>query len=171
MYDRQDDTLYAQPWGMGVVGPQVNQSLNRIPAVKTTLDNWLAQYPDSLVLAERTGHVRNYHTYPYGQYDTNEQIVFPVRNQSQRQLHPKATVSYVWETDRAMPHNQFSGVSQQFVHQELQQVGTQVLELGDRKIQARWDRALETVIVEEMDGTPIPSTTAFAFVYPAFYGY
>jgi hypothetical protein len=39
-----------------------------------------------------------------------------------------------------------------------------------RQVKARWDEELETVIVEEMDGTRIPSSTAFAFVYPAFFG-
>ncbi|MEO1591014.1 MAG: DUF3179 domain-containing protein [Cyanobacteria bacterium J06632_22] len=169
MYDRADDSLYAQPWGLGVLGPQTNQDLERLPAVKTTLDSWLAEHPDSKILATRTGHQRDYLSYPYGTYYTDEAIIFPVRNQDQLTLHPKAIVSYVWETNTETPMNEFAGASHQFVHDELRQTGTQIVEFAGRDIRARWDEALETVIVEEMDGTVIPSSTAFSFVYPAFY--
>lgn len=93
MYDRADDTLYAQPWGMGVVGPKVNQQVERLPAVKTTLGQWLEQYPESQILSMRTGHTRDYSGYPYGTYYTDDRLVFDVRNQDQLGLHPKAIVS------------------------------------------------------------------------------
>jgi hypothetical protein len=66
--------------------------------------------------------------------------------------------------------DRFSGASRQFLHEELQQTGTQVVHFNNRQIRARWDEELNTVIVEELDGTPLPSLTAFAFVYPAFFG-
>ncbi|MEM9487239.1 MAG: DUF3179 domain-containing protein [Cyanobacteria bacterium P01_F01_bin.116] len=170
MYDRADDTLYAQPWGTGIVGPNVNKQVDMLPATKTTLGQWLEQYPDSQILSTRTGHKRNYSGYPYGTYYTDETIVFDVRNQDQLELHPKEIVSYVWEPDGETPHNRFSGDSFQFVHDEVKRQGSQEAELSGRTVQARWDESLETVVVEEMDGTVIPSSTAFAFVYPAFYG-
>ncbi|NEP63641.1 MAG: DUF3179 domain-containing protein [Symploca sp. SIO2G7] len=170
MYDRADDTLYAQPWGIGVVGANVNKQVNTLPAVKTTLGQWLDQHPDSQILSTRTGHTRDYSGYPYGSYYTDERIIFDVRNQDQLALHPKTIVSYVWEPDGKTPHNQFSGDSLQFVHNRLEQQGTQEAELSGRTVRARWDEQMKTVVVEELDGTVIPSSTAFAFVYPAFYG-
>ena len=170
MYDRADDTLYSQPWALGIVGLNVNRSLQRLPTVKTTLGDWLAKYPDSKILATETGYNRNYLRYPYGSYYTNEQIIFPVRHQDQRTLHPKAIVSYVWQTDKQTPSGRFSGVSKQFPHEELKRVGTKIVNFGDRQIRVRWDEELKTVIVEELNGTSIPSSTAFAFVYPAFFG-
>lgn len=68
MYDRGDDTLYSQPWAMGVVGPKVNQALERLPAIKTSLGAWLAKHPQSQILSTRTGYTRNYQRYPYGSY-------------------------------------------------------------------------------------------------------
>ncbi len=170
MYDRSDDTLYSQPWALGVVGKNVNLSLTRVPTVKTTLGDWLKKYPDSKILATKTGHNRDYFRYPYGTYNSNDELVFPVRHQEQLQLHPKAMVSYIWEVDRKTPHNRFSGISQKFPHEELKQVGEKIVNFGDRQIKARWDNQLNTVIVEELDGTIIPSSTAFAFVYPGFFG-
>ena len=170
MFDRNDDSLYAQPWAMGVIGLQVNQTLTRLPAVKTTWAAWVAQYPDSQILSTRTGYDRDYQRYPYGTYETNEQIIFPVRHQDQLTQHPKAIVSYVWQADDATPFNQFSGDSQAFVHSEVQQAGGQTAEFAGQTIRGRWDEALATVVVEQSNGTVIPSTTAFAFVYPAYFG-
>lgn len=169
MYDRADDTLYSQPWALGVVGPEVNRSLKRLSAVKTTLGDWLAKHPDSKILATDTGYNRNYNRYPYGSYYTNKEIIFPVRHQDELSLHPKAIVTYVWETDNQAPSDRFSGASRQFPHEKIQQVGSQVVDFNGRQIRARWDEELQTVIVEELDGTPLPSSTAFAFVYPAFF--
>ncbi len=170
MYDRADDTLYAQPWALGIVGNQVNASLKRLPTRKTTLGAWLAKHPNSQILAARTGHNRDYFSYPYGTYDTDTNLIFPVRNQNQRRLHPKAIVSYIWEPDSATPKDRFSGASMQFPHQQIAQMGQNVVRFNGRQIRARWDQQLQTVRVEELDGQPIPSTTAFAFVYPAFFG-
>lgn len=169
MYDRADDTLYGQPWGMGIVGPNVNQALDRIPAVKVTLADWLSQYPESQILSTRTGHQRNYQGYPYGSYKTDRNIIFPVRNQAQLTLHPKAGVSYVWQADSQTPHNHFSGDSHQFIHADIQKQGSQDVEFAGRAIRAEWDDKLSTVVIKEANGTVIPSTTAFAFVYPAFF--
>ncbi|MDJ0797224.1 MAG: DUF3179 domain-containing protein [Calothrix sp. MO_167.B12] len=169
MYNRTDNTLYAQPWALGIIGPGVNSSLAKVPVVKTTLGAWLGKYPNSKILSTDTGHNRNYQKYPYGTYYTDKQIVFPVRNQKALQLHPKAIVSYVWEANNQNPKNRFSGASTQFTHVEMAKIGTKVVKLGDRKIRARWDNQLKTVIVEELDGKTLPSSTAFAFVYPAFF--
>ena len=169
MYDRADDTLYSQPWGMGIVGKAVNSHLAKIPAVKTTLGNWLRQYPHSQILATDTGYNRDYQRYPYGSYYTDKRIIFPVRNQQNLNSHPKAIVSYIWSADTQTPKNHFSGASYQFNHQKIQQIKEKIVEFHDRQIKAYWDEQLETVVVTEMDGTIIPSSTAFAFVYPAYF--
>ncbi len=169
MFDREDDTLYSQPWGLGIVGLEKNKSLDRLPGMKTTLGAWLKEHPDSEILSTDTGHSRDYLRYPYGSYETNENIIFPVRNQDQRELHPKEIVSYIWESDNQTPENSFSGFSYQFPHQELEKLGTKVVDFNGREIKAIWNEELKTVVVEELEGETIPSSTAFAFVYPAFF--
>ena len=169
MYDRADDSLYAQPWAMGIIGEQANYNLERIPAVKTTLEDWLAKYPNSQILSTDTGYERDYTGYPYGTYYTNERIIFPVRNQEALAHHPKAIVSYIWEPNTDRPFNKFSGASQQFVHSEIEELGEKTVEFNDRQVIAKWNEDLATVIVSELDGEIIPSSTAFAFVYPAFF--
>ena len=170
MYDRADDTLYAQPWGLGAIGPNVNHSLDKIPAIKTTLGAWLTKYPESKILSTDTGHLRDYHRYPYGTYYTDKRLVFPVRHQDQLTLHPKQIISYVWERDGKTPHNRFSGTSMHFAHSELEKVGQREVNFNGRQIRVRWDATFKTAMFEELNGNPIPSSTAFAFVYPAFFG-
>ncbi len=116
MYDRANDTLYSQPWSLGIIGQNVNRSLDRIPAVKTTLKAWLAAHPNSKVMSTDTGYKRNYFNYPYGSYYTNKRLIFPVINQEQLSQHPKSIITYVWEPDRETPQNYFSGSSVQFLH-------------------------------------------------------
>ena len=120
-------------------------------------------------MGKDTGYKRDYQRYPYGTYYTDERIIFPVRNQKSLKHHPKAIVSYIWEANHQTPLNQFSGFSYQFNHQQLQRIGKQIVEFNGRQIKASWDRGLETVVVTEMDGRIIPSSTAFAFVYPAYF--
>lgn len=169
MYDRADDTLYSQPWAMGIIGANVNQNLHRIPAIKTTLGAWLREHPDSKILSTDTGHFRNYQTYPYGSYYTDDSIIFPVRNQDKQPMHPKTIVSYIWEANEEKPHNQFAGASLQFAHRDIEQIGEKIVPFNGREIRVIWDAAMRTARFEEMDGSVIPSTTAFAFVYPAYF--
>ncbi len=169
MFDRSDDTLFAQPWALGIIGPQVNQSLDRIPAVKTTLGSWLDKYPESKILSTDTGHLRDYSGYPYGSYYTDANLYFPARNQEDLSLHPKEIVSYVWEADAATPLNEFSGDSFQFIHKQVETLGEMTVTLSGRPVTAKWDPVLETVRVEDEEGSVLPSSTAFAFVYPAFF--
>ncbi|MDB9529396.1 DUF3179 domain-containing protein [Oscillatoria sp. CS-180] len=169
MYDRTDDSLFSQPWGLGIVGSQMNQPLQRYPVVKTTLDKWTALHPETKVLSADTGYDRDYFRYPYGTYLTDTNIIFPVRNQQQRSLHPKADITYIWEADSATPFNEFSGESHQFVNAEIRDQGEVQLDFNGRPIRAYWDSELDTVIVTELDGQPLVSSPAFAFVYPAFF--
>ncbi|MDY7006828.1 MAG: DUF3179 domain-containing protein [Cyanobacteriota bacterium] len=169
MYDRSNSTLYSQPWAIGILGRNVNSNLNRISAIKTTLKNWLAAHPNSKILSTKTGYKRDYFNYPYGSYYTDKMLIFPVRNQDKINQHPKAIISYVWEADRETPENYFSGSSVQFLHSEIKQLKEKIVEFNGRKIRAKWDSQMQTVIVEEFDGKTIPSSTAFAFVYPAFF--
>lgn len=169
MYDRADDSLYAQPWALGVVGPAVDRSLARRPAVITTLGGWLKRHPESVVLSSDTGYRRDYQRYPYGSYRGDENIYFAVRGQQRLDRHPKAAVSYLWEPDGVTPTDHFSGLAVAFLHEEVKRLGSHQVQVGERTLRARWDEVLETVVVEE-NGVVVPTSPAFAFVFFAFFG-
>ena len=164
-----DDSLYAQPWGLGIVGPQMNQSLHCRPAVKITLGAWLEKHPETKILSTETEHSRDYFRYPYGTYLTDDSIIFPVRHQTARSLHPKDNVTYIWEADNETPFNEFSEVSHQFVNADTEASGEELITFNGRQVRAYWDPDLATVMVTEVDGSPMASSPAFAFVYLAFF--
>ncbi len=168
MYDRLTDSLWSQPWGLGVVGPHVNESLKRYPAVRTTLGLWKKVHPATTVLSANTGSGRDYFRYPYGSYYTSDALIFPVRN-TERVVGPvKDIESYYWAANEATPKDQFAGVSVHFPWQEVALKKSVVQGVGKRKIEARWDEGLQSVRLFE-NGQELPGSAAFAFVYPAFF--
>lgn len=171
MYSRETQSLFAQPWGLGIVGEEVDRSLPRLPAVKTTLGAWRERHPETRVLSVETGYDRDYFEYPYGSYEDNRELIFPVRHRDRLEHHPKAIISYVWQPGTATPSNAFGGDSAQVLHDTVQKQETVPIELAGRALIARWDHKLQTVVViDDRTEEVVPSATAFAFVYPAFFG-
>ncbi len=82
MYDRQTNSMYPQILGIGISGTQKGVDLQTVPVTTTTWNNWKAQHPSSLVLSRNTGYFRDYNTYPYGDYDKNNSVYFPVAHES-----------------------------------------------------------------------------------------
>jgi len=85
MYDRGTDTLWNQLTGEPVLGPLVDSGieLERLPIVRTTWRNWLAQHPSTTVLSIDTGFLRTYEPgAAYGEYFDSSQTLFPVAARS-----------------------------------------------------------------------------------------
>ena len=53
MYDHQTETLWSQFLSRGVKGPLIDTSLEVLPALQTTWQQWLKLHPDTLVLDKR----------------------------------------------------------------------------------------------------------------------
>lgn len=168
MYDRLSDSLWSQPWGLGVVGAQTNQSLKRYPVVRTTLGAWKKVHPETTVLSAKTGYDRNYLAYPYGNYYSDESLIFPVRHAERVKSPLKAIESYYWRANSKTPLNQFAGLAVHFSWQQVQQTGRLVQVVDGHTIEARWHPALQTVQLFE-NNQELAASAAFAFVYPAFF--
>jgi hypothetical protein len=91
MYDRQTGSHWSQMLERGVRGERDNEQAEPIQAIETTWGTWRTMYPDSLVMSRDTGFGRDYFTYPYGTYRSDDRLLFPVSNQDNR-LHPKERV-------------------------------------------------------------------------------
>lgn len=89
MYDRLTDSYWSQVLGEAVVGEQTGTKLNLLPYDVITYGNWKTEHPNGQVLSRKTGSLRNYDKTPYGDYDDNRALFFPVDNQDDR-FHPKA---------------------------------------------------------------------------------
>ncbi len=85
MYDRQTNTLWNQLTGEPVLGELVDQdvTLELLPIVLTTWEEWQNQHPDTLVVDENTGFPRNYSAgAAYGNYFADSETMFPVAQRS-----------------------------------------------------------------------------------------
>jgi len=91
LYDRATESLWSQISGTAISGKLKGSKLENIILTNTTWSHWLQQHPNSKVLSTATGYFRNYNHHPYGDYDVNRVIYFPVRNTNAR-FHPKQRV-------------------------------------------------------------------------------
>jgi hypothetical protein len=85
MYDRQTRTLWNQLTGEPVMGPLVeeNVTLDLLPVVLTTWEEWQRQHPETLILDIETGHARTYEPgFAYGDYFAAAGTMFPVWQRS-----------------------------------------------------------------------------------------
>ncbi|TYL40254.1 hypothetical protein CV102_01340 [Natronococcus pandeyae] len=69
MYDREGESMWPQMLGTAIEGPLEAASLREFPVHWNTWNDWRAAYPDSTVLTEDTGYVRDYGDDPYGMYN------------------------------------------------------------------------------------------------------
>ncbi|MFO7923591.1 MAG: DUF3179 domain-containing protein, partial [Bacteroidales bacterium] len=90
-YDRETDSNWSQMLLKAVNGPLKGTPAETFNLIETRWDTWISMYPETRVLSEQTGHNRNYSRYPYGDYKTNNTLVFPVNNEDDR-LHRKERV-------------------------------------------------------------------------------
>ncbi len=113
MYDRKTDTYWTQIDGRAIIGELTGSELKAISIDTVVWSDWKAAHPDSMVLSQETGHVRNYGRDPYGSYYDDSFIMFPVENQDER-IHPK-TVIFGIEVD---------GVYKAYKEDDLKNKGT-----------------------------------------------
>ena len=84
MYDRTTNSLWSQAMSQAIVGKLAGVKLERIPFDVAYWKEWKQLYPESKVLSRDTSSARPYGADPYGDYYTNEDILFPVSNRDDR---------------------------------------------------------------------------------------
>ncbi|MFB6256900.1 MAG: DUF3179 domain-containing protein [Haloplanus sp.] len=68
MYDRETDSRWPQVLATAIDGPLAGRALREFDLVWTSWGRWRRRHPDTEVLSEDTGYVRNYGVDPYGSY-------------------------------------------------------------------------------------------------------
>lgn len=88
MFDRETESYFSQIAATGVKGEHRGKTLDEVNLIWTTWERWRSEYPDTKVLSEDTGHLRNYSNDPYGSYNPTggyyqqDQVMFPLMNES-----------------------------------------------------------------------------------------
>jgi hypothetical protein len=82
MYDRLTQTYWSQIDGVAILGDLAGQELTEVSLDTVTWGEWKAVHPNSEVLSQDTGFVRNYNNNPYSNYFLDDFLFFQsVENQ------------------------------------------------------------------------------------------
>lgn len=97
MFDRETRSFFSQIAATGLSGQHRGRTLDEVNLIWTTWERWRAAHPETEVLSERTGHLRNYNRDPYGSYNPvggyygQNRTMFPLMHSS-RLHHQKEMV-------------------------------------------------------------------------------
>ncbi|MEX2494779.1 MAG: DUF3179 domain-containing protein [Woeseia sp.] len=169
MYDRATDSLWPQIPGKAIAGSLRATRLDEFPVAWTTWEQWKEKHPNTRVLSQQTGFLRNYSSNrdPYGSYLENdkgyyesERLLFPPITED-RQLHPKAVV--VGFRDR-------SGNAAAIAKDRLRQEKQIEVQLGGRTVVVTYDPELDFHSAAFKDTAEwINAFDAMWFAWKAFY--
>ena len=122
MYDHNTDSLWPQLWMGPVAGDQARSGvwLKQLPLSEMTWKRWKALHPETLVLSEQTGSSRNYTSYPYGAYRTDNSNTFRVTDPLPDPMYPNKAMTFGL-IDRA------KGAAKAYVHTDLEAQGDRVV--------------------------------------------
>ncbi len=158
LYDRQSESLWSQIMGEAISGPLAGSRLASIPVQHTTWEAWQQQGP-SQVLSLDTGHERDYSRSPYGNYDSDEAIYFPVTARS-RQYHPKERVLGI----------ELAGQARAYPFKELAQSVSPLHDtIGGNKVVIHFDAAARSGRIFDSEGRELPSVNGFWFAWFTFH--
>lgn len=84
-FDRNTMSYWSQMGLESVNGELINTEIVTLPVIETTWETWKELYPNSKIMNRNTGFDRNYFTFPYGDYRTNNaNIFFPISPEDNR---------------------------------------------------------------------------------------
>jgi hypothetical protein len=169
MYDRTTDSRWPQILGKAIEGAARGTKLEEFQIVWTTWEKWKAKHPETNVLSQRTGFVRNYGKGgdPYGSYlskdkgyYSSERLLFrPIFED--KLLHAKTVVVGLRDN---------SGNAAAILKERLRKEGTVETKLGGRTVVVTYDPALDfhSAAIKET-GEWINAFDAMWFAWKGFY--
>ena len=159
LYDRETGSLWSQILRRAVSGPMQGTELEMVATANTSWGDWRARYPESLLLSEDTGYRRDYSRSPYGSYETNSSVYFPVSASSAR-YHPKEQVIGL----------QLDGVTRAYPFSELDRLEGPISDqVSGQSLTIEFDGENRSGRVLNDDGEEIPTVISYWFAWYAFY--
>lgn len=161
MYDRTTESLWQQLTGEAIAGPQIGSRLKKITVSTLPWEDWKEQHPATQVLSTDTGFTRDYQLFPYGDYNTSDEIFFPLEHTDHR-LFEKELIYGVHLYDKAKAY------PLSVLEKQRPEGGEFEDNVGGHPVRVTWDngnfRIYDTVADEEI----VPEV-GFWFSWAAFY--
>ena len=137
-----------------------NKKLDVIQSAHTSWASWQEQYPKTKVLSNKTGFSRDYRRSPYGSYDKDVSIYFPVEFKSKR-YHPKERVLGI----------SINGKHKVYPFTELaKSKGTMLVDnFSGVQLTLEFDVENRDGVIKNGSGKILPSLNTFWFAWYAFH--
>jgi len=159
LYDRETESLWSQIMKQAISGPMTGHRLEVLPLTHTTWRAWRRAHPRTDVLSTDTGYRRDYARSPYGGYETERGLYFPVSAKSGR-YHPKERVLGV----------EIGGVYKAYPFAELSKTDGDLRDrVGGEDIVIRFDWANDSASAFDAKGQQRAAMTGFWFAWYAFH--
>ncbi|MEW8028163.1 MAG: DUF3179 domain-containing protein [Candidatus Thiodiazotropha sp.] len=159
LYDRNTESLWSQIKMQAISGKYKGERLQPVALYHTTWSDWNQKYPNSQVLSEDTGYIRNYRRSPYGDYETSRSIYFPVEFAA-KGYHPKERVLGV----------NIAGIVKAYPFAELAKTSGRIGDsVGGESIEIEYDIENQAARAIDAEGKTLPTVTAFWFAWYAFH--
>ena len=101
MYDKRTESLWSQVIGEAVVGDRTGEVLELLDANVISFAEVKDRFSEAEILSRDTGHRRDYGRSPYGDYETNDALYFPV-SKSDDAFHKKELFHVVNVGDKSV---------------------------------------------------------------------
>lgn len=159
LYDRETDSLWSQLLSKAISGKRKGTELEMLAVSHTSWQAWKKQYPNTLVLSDKTGFDRDYSHTPYGSYDQSRSLYFPVK-QLNTDYHPKEYVIGL----------KLSGKTKVYPFAELSKIKSPYKDsFAGSDITIVFDAKNRTGKIFDKKQNEIPTVTSFWFAWMAFY--
>ena len=100
LYDRESETLWSQMLQIAVNGSRIREETETVQVIETSFETITAMFPDAMVMTRQTGFTRPYDSYPYGNYKSEEGLLFGVGRLDNR-MSNKARVIGIHDAETA----------------------------------------------------------------------
>jgi len=152
MYDHETETLWSQILGEAMVGDRTGEKLTILGTNIITFAEVRQNYPDAKILSRETGHSRSYGSSPYGNYEENNSLYFPVSNEDEA-FHKKELFYIVNLGEKSVG----------FMRADLLEAGSAQVDVDGQTIQAEASDSGEITVTNLATQEELPGYIAMWF--------
>ncbi len=152
MYDHETETLWSQILGEAMVGDRTGETLEILDANVIRFADLKSTYPQADVQSKDTGYSRRYGDSPYGNYETNNELYFPISEEDDA-FQKKELFHIVYVDD----------LSVGFLRSDLAEVGAAEVEVNGRMIRAEMSEEGQITVTDMGSGEQLPGFVTMWF--------
>lgn len=159
LYDRQTGSLWSQIHKMAITGDMKGTALIALPLTHTTWRDWVARYPDTDVLSNKTGFQRNYNQDPYSGYGRESRLMFPVAEENSKYRRKSLVLGLEIDGQfKAYPFSELRKSPKEFRD-----------EFQGQRFEVQYDKKNKTARIVSDNGDERPTLISYWFAWYAFH--